>query len=305
MSKIDNSYICNQTTGEKTYLSKEKYKDFNSSQKQKYLYEYKNNYYYQSPFLYNRSKSDLCKNYVKKKDIKENYKHFYSRINISDISLKRKRMNTNKNLKEFIYNKEIYPYNISQKKSKYQRSNSMAYVKKRPYDLIKMQRSSDNSMITHNTIRNTFRLKSQCLSYTKLRKYNFFENNDKVENYNNSSRKKGILKSYPYIIKNDKEKTGVSKFSVEQIKLLNNNIFCENIFNVIKRHLFLNKIIFFKNFRSLEKIKMYEVSSDEYKFLEELKALGVTSKRELNILLKDIYTNIKGNEGINDGKNKK
>ena len=305
MSQIDNSYICNQTTGEKTYLAKEKYKDFNSSQKQKYLYEYKNNYYYQSPFLYNRNKSDLCKNYVKNKEIKENNKHFYSRINISDISLKKKRMNKNKNLKEFIYNKEIHPYNNSLKKSKYQRSNSMAYIKKRPYDLIKTQKSRDNSMITHNTKRNAFRLKSQCLSYNKLRKYNVFENNDEIENYNNSSRKNGILKSYPYTIKNYKQKTGVSKFSVEQTKLLNINIFCEKIFNVIKRHLFLNKIIFFKNIRSFEKIKMYEVSSDEYEFLEELKALGVTSKRELNILLKDIYTNIKRNEGINNGKNKK
>ena len=37
-----------------------------------------------------------------------------------------------------------------------------------------------------------------------------------------------------------------------------------------------------------------KISLEEYKLLEELKSLGVTNKKELNILLKDIYFGIKG-----------
>ena len=40
--------------------------------------------------------------------------------------------------------------------------------------------------------------------------------------------------------------------------------------------------------------KIHNINQDEYKLLEELKSLGVTNKKELNLLLKDIYLEIKG-----------
>ena len=93
-----------------------------------------------------------------------------------------------------------------------------------------------------------------------------------------------------------KERT-IKKFSTQyQNELLTGNHLCHIIFKVIKHNLLSNKRIFLKNIKSTKSALMYEVSSEEYKFLEELKALGVTNKKELNSLLKDIYISIKGNE---------
>ena len=39
---------------------------------------------------------------------------------------------------------------------------------------------------------------------------------------------------------------------------------------------------------------MHKVSFEEYRLLKELKSLGVTNINELNLLLKDIYTEMKG-----------
>ena len=44
-----------------------------------------------------------------------------------------------------------------------------------------------------------------------------------------------------------------------------------------------------------KKEKMHKVTLEEYKLLQELKSLGVSNKKELNRLLKDIYFEIKGN----------
>lgn len=322
MSKRDNSYLCNQLTAEKNYTKQEKDEDFNSSKYQKYLNEYKNNLY-QTPFSDIRKinkiriKLDQNKEITENpkiseinninKLVKRNNKYFFSSNNIDDIYLKCKKIKNNNNkLNKFINNKEIQPYNNRKKEVNYHRSNSIAYIKKRPNDLIKVQNSNDNLMIAY-TLRNSFGLKVRCLSSTNIKKYNFFENFDYTENNNNSSKKKYLPKSYPSDINKNKEEKIIKQLNIihQNKMLLKYNIFCNNIFNVIKNHLYLNKIIFFKNIKSVKQILMYEVSPEEYEFLEELKALGVTSKKELNLLLKDIYISIKGSEGINDVEIKK
>ena len=87
-------------------------------------------------------------------------KFFYNSINLNDIPLKNKRELKNKNSKNIINN--IKPSSFVNKKEKYQRCNSMAYIKKRPNDLIK-NKFSENTM-NNRLLRNSFKMKGRCLS---------------------------------------------------------------------------------------------------------------------------------------------
>ena len=146
-------------------------------------------------------------------------------------------------------------------------------------------------------------MKGRCLSCRNMKNsfniLNYYEIEENSLN-ENSLKKNYFPESYPFIPNKEKKDNNVNPFVVKiQNKLLHNNIFCNSIFNVVKKHLLLHKIIFFKNIQSARKGLLYEVTFEEYKFLEELKALGVTNKKELNLLMKDIFISIKGNDGNN------
>ena len=200
--------------------------------------------------------------------------------------------------KDSINNNKIPTYNdFPLKSKKYNRCNSMAYIKKRPNDLIKIQ-NLNNSMINNKFIRNSFKMKGRCLSCSTIKiPQDFLNYNDIYENDNNTSKKLFLPLSYSFMPKGEIQERNINKFSPKlQKKKLNKKIFCQSILKVIKNNLLSNKVIFFKNIKPTKPVSMHEVSFEEYKFLEELKALGVTNKKELNSLLKDIYISIKGNE---------
>ena len=62
----------------------------------------------------------------------------------------------------------------------------------------------------------------------------------------------------------------------------------------MNKHLLSIKTLIFNNMKQKIKMKRYRVSLDEYKLLQDLKLLGVTNKKELNLFLKDIYFEING-----------
>ena len=62
----------------------------------------------------------------------------------------------------------------------------------------------------------------------------------------------------------------------------------------MNKHLLSIKALIFNNMKQKIKMKRYRVSLDEYKLLQDLKLLGVTNKKELNLFLKDIYFEING-----------
>jgi hypothetical protein len=242
----------------------------------------------------------------------KNKNYFYSSINLKSIPATNKPLYNNNNLNH----NEIPKYNkIQIHKRKYQRYNSVAYIKKRPNDLMRIQNYENNSVIYNKFLQTTLKTKGRCLSCTNIKKNYDLLNNNIISNFdidnNNSSKKSLIPLSYSLIPKNDiKNDRNVNNFAVKRQKnIMNKKLginFCKNIFNVIKKHLLSNKIVFFKKIKNTKKNLMYEVSLEEYKFLEELKGLGVTNKKELNILLKDIYISIKGNnKELNDSQEKK
>lgn len=303
MSKTNNFSIYNQTTREKNRRNIQK--NANYTPIIKYIDDKKKVNYSQNHFVEPYNRNDLLFNFPKNiKSTKEclnggtnisqrkKGKYFYSSINSNNNNLINKKEN-------IINNNEIQPYNYFNRKSKYLRSNSLAYIKKRPNDLNKLQ----NSDILNNKIsRNNFKTKGRCLSYTNMKNslnilnYDIEENNLKE----NALKKNNFPESYPLPLNKEKKYNNVNPFMTKiQNKLLNKNIVCNSILNVVKKHLFLDKIIFFKNMKLVGKRNLYEVTFEEYKFLEELKALGVTNKKELNLLMKDIFISIKGSEGIN------
>ena len=307
MNKI-NSYFYNQTTREKTRLNIDKNKE--SISNSQYIHDY-NRIHYQCPYSesYNKNKFilNLTKNKIPTKNV-ENYdkinisqqhnnRYFYSSMNFGNIPSKNNTVDNNLQ-KDSINNNTIHSYNDCPLKSKkYNRCNSIAYIKKRPNDLIKIQ-NPNNSMINTKFIRNSFKMKGRCLSCSNIKiPQDFLKYNDIYDNDNNTSKKLFLPLSNSFIPKGGIQERNINKFSLKaQKNILNKKIFCKSILKVIKNNLLSNKIIFFKNIKPTKPVSMYEVSFEEYKFLEELKALGVTNKKELNSLLKDIYISIKGNE---------
>lgn len=301
-----NSYFYNQSTGEKYRRNVDKKEDISN---RKYLNNNRRNNF-QSPFLSVNNQNDLIIYLIKNKKItknpenstnnkiniseKYNHKYFYSSMNINNISTKNQNNNNISKNEVNNHNIKIQPYNNYPKKKKYQRCNSLAYIKKRPNDLIKIQIGDNNNMINNKISKDENKIKVRCLSCSNMR---IPKNNDINEKNINTSRNNFVPLSYNFATKKGIKERNVRNFSVKkQNKILNKNIFCKSIFKVLKNHLLSKKIIFLKNLKMKNPELMYKVTLEEYKFLEELKALGVTNKNELNSLLKDIYMSIKGNE---------
>ena len=325
MNKINDSYLYNQTTCEKSKGNLKKSNEFLPTRRCIYDNKRANYFQYLSPESSNQSK--LLANFTdNKNDVKawvssemnekksykqNNNNYFYSSLNSNNNPLNDNRMIQIQNINKGIINNndEIQSYKHYNKKSIYQRYNSLAYIKKRPNDLIKIKSSENNYSLIRNKskyLRNSFKMKGRYLSCTSMKyNINILNYNDKEgdEIINNFSKKSFIPVSYPYISKNEHNEKNVNYFSAKkQSKLLKKIFFVNSIFNILKKNLINNKIIFFKKLKDSQKALMYEVSFKEYKFLEELKALGVTNKKELNFLLKDIYISIKGDDTINNNK---
>lgn len=325
MNNHNNSFLYNQPTLEKSKRSHEKKHEIIVTN-HKCFYEDKGNNFSQIQFENQMNNNNIIERQNKNNEntkieinkdnisAHKNKNYFYSSINLNNIPIKNKPLYNNHNNNQ--NHNEIPQYNkIQMHKRKYQRCNSVAYIKKRPNDLMRIQNYENNSVIYNKFLQTTLKTKGRCLSCTNIKKNFDLLNNNIISKFeidnNNSFKKPFIPLSYTLIPKNEiKKDRNINNFTVKRQKnILNKKLginFCKNIINVIKKHLLSNKIVFFKKIKNTKKNLMYEVSLEEYKFLEELKGLGVTNKKELNILLKDIYISIKGNnKELNDSQEKK
>ena len=194
-------------------------------------------------------------------------------------------------------NSMISFYDGTQKKINTNKNNSIiAYTKKRPNDLIKSHNLNRSTIISKYSNSSSLKEKGRCFSCTNnknksnvLINYNL-RRNASFYNDNITSVKRTLFQTVnPFIINDfsfkDKNDYVNRKALLELIDVIT---------KIEKRKLLSMKTLFFQNLRIIMNNNVNKISLEEYKLLEELKSLGVTNKKELNILLKDIYFGIKG-----------
>lgn len=202
-----------------------------------------------------------------------------------------------------VYNEDQFDKNISmisfyddtKKKIKIHKFNSIAYIKKRPNDLIK-NNNLNRSTINSKYINSSLKRNGRCYSCTNVKHRANMLNNDtikgKVSFYRDiidATKKSSFKKVNPFINKDfsfkDKEDFLERKILSEFVGKMN---------QIINKNLNPLKVFLIGYLKKNMKMKMYKVSFQEFKLLEELKSLGVTNKNQLNLFLKDIYFEIKG-----------
>ena len=194
-------------------------------------------------------------------------------------------------------NSMISFYDGTQKKISTNKNNSIiAYTKKWPNDLIKSHNLNRSTIISKYSNSSSLKEKGRCFSCTNnknksnmLINYNL-RRNASFYNDNITSVKRTLFQTVnPFIINDfsfkDKNDYINRKALLELI---------DEITKIEKRKLLSMKTLFFQNLRIIMNNNARKISLEEYKLLEELKSLGVTNKKELNILVKDIYFGIKG-----------
>ena len=194
-------------------------------------------------------------------------------------------------------NSMISFYDGTQKKISTNKNNSIiAYTKKRPNYLIKNHNLNRSTIISKYSNSSSLKEKGRCFSCTNnknksnvLINYNL-RRNASFYNDNITSVKRTLFQTVnPFIINDfsfkDKNDYVNRKALLELIDVIT---------KIEKRKLLSMKNLFFQNLRLIMNNNASKISLEEYKLLEELKSLGVTNKKELNILLKDIYFGIKG-----------
>lgn len=194
-------------------------------------------------------------------------------------------------------NSMISFYDGTQKKISTNKNNSIiAYTKKWPNDLIKSHNLNRSTIISKYSNSSSLKEKGRCFSCTNnknksnvLINYNL-RRNASFYNDNITSVKRTLFQTVnPFIINDfsfkDKNDYINRKALLELI---------DTIAKIEKSKLLSMKTLFFQNLRIIMNNNASKISLEEYKLLEELKSLGVTNKKELNILLKDIYFGIKG-----------
>ena len=142
-----NSYLYNQTTHEKSSKYIQENNEFISNPK--CIYDYKRINYFQPIFGETFNKTKLLNKYInnntskevlynpsnkKNTSAKKKSKYLHTSLNKNKVIMKNKALST-KYQKE-IMNNDSQTYEHINKKRKYQRCNSLAYIKKRPKDLI-------------------------------------------------------------------------------------------------------------------------------------------------------------------------
>ena len=192
-------------------------------------------------------------------------------------------------------NSMISYYDVTQKKINIHKFNSVAYIKKRPNDLIKDQNLNRSTIITKYS-NSSLKGNGRCFSCTNIKnKPNILNNDDlrrTVSYYKEmiSTTKKALFtKIKPF---NCFEFSFKDRDDLVNRKKLSD--FIDAILNIMKKHLKPIKKSFIQYINKRKKVEMHKVTFEEYKLLEELKSLGVSNKKELNLLLKDIYFEIKG-----------
>ena len=191
-------------------------------------------------------------------------------------------------------NSMISLYDGTNKQVNIHKYNSIAYIKKRPNDLIKYQNLNRSTISKYSN--NSVKVNGRCFSCTDFKnKRNIFNNDDlkrTISYYKDmiTSTKKALFHQVNPFVINDFSFKDKGDFTSRN--LLSN--FIDVIENISHKHLIPIKRALFQYMKRKKKTKMHKVSFEEYRLLKELKSLGVTNINELNLLLKDIYTEMKG-----------
>lgn len=177
------------------------------------------------------------------------------------------------------------------------KNNSIAYTRKRPNDYIKNNNLNRSTIASKNSM-NSFTKNGRCASCINIKNKINISNNDNLKrnnsfykDNNNSTKTTEFQKVNPFEINDFSFKNSEDKLNNEEL-----SEFIDKVVETIKSHLMSLKVILFNNMKNIMKRNTYEISSEEYKLLEELKTLGVSNIKELNLLLKEIYLEIKGNK---------
>ena len=193
-------------------------------------------------------------------------------------------------------NSMISLYDGTHKKISIHKTNSTAYIKKRPNDLIKSNNLNRSSIVSKYPNNSSIKENGRCFSCTNIKNKANLLNNDNLKRDisfyqdNITSTKKNLFqKVNPFIINDFSFKEKDDFLNKKEIQELNNTIL-----KIVKKRLVSVKALFFQNMKRRMKNQACEVSKGEYKLLEELKSLGVNNKNELNSLLKYIYFGLKG-----------
>ena len=187
-------------------------------------------------------------------------------------------------------------YDGTHKKININKNNSIAYTKKRPNDLIK-NTNLNRSTIVSTYQNNTFKKNGRCFSCTDIKMKSNLLNNDRLKRNvsfykdNISSIKKVHFQIVNPFVINDFSFKNRDDFPTRKII----SELASIILKIMKKHLMTIRALFFQKMKNNMKFNSYKISLREYKLLEELKSLGVSNVKELNLLLNDIYSEIKAN----------
>ena len=180
------------------------------------------------------------------------------------------------------------------KKENIHKYNSIAYIKKRPNDLIKYQ-NLNRSTITKYSYTSA-KTNGRCFSCTDFKNGRNILNNDDLKR--TVSFYKDMIVTTKKALFQHINPFDIKDFSFKDKEdILNRNAqsnFLNSLINIFNKHMLSIKLIFFKYMKRGINMKIHKISLEEYKLLNELKSLGVSNKKELNLLLKDIYYEMRG-----------
>ena len=191
-------------------------------------------------------------------------------------------------------NSLISLYDGTHKKVNIHKYNSIAYIKKRPNDLIKYQNLNRSTITKYSYT--SVKTNGRCFSCTDFKNGRNILNNDDL---------KRTISFYKDMIVTTKKALfqHINPFNIKDFSfkdkedILNRNTqsnFLNALTNILNKHILSIKLTFFQYMKRRIKMQIHKISMEEYKLLKELKSLGVTNKKELNLLLKDIYYEMKG-----------
>ena len=163
-------------------------------------------------------------------------------------------------------NSMISLYDGTHKKISIHKTNSTAYIKKRPNDLIKSNNLNRSSIVSKYPNNSSIKENGRCFSCTNIKNKANLLNNDNLKGdisfYQDnitSTKKKLFQKVNPFIINDFSFKEKDDFLNRKEIQELNNTIL-----KIVKKRLITVKALFFQNMKRRMKNQACEVSLDEY-----------------------------------------
>ena len=265
----------------------------------KFLNEHKKNNDKFDIVFTNKNSNDKEINFLKDKGTKAKKSILKNKKEMANAETDKKKNNNKNKIVSYDRNMEkdnsmISLYDGTNKQVNIHKYNSIAYIKKRPNDLIKYQNLNRSTITKYSYT--SVKTNGRCFSCTDFKNGRNILNNDDL---------KRTISFYKDMIVTTKKALfqHINPFNIKDFSfkdkedILNRNTqsnFLNALTNILNKHILSIKLAFFQYMKRRIKMQIHKISMEEYKLLKELKSLGVTNKKELNLLLKDIYYEMKG-----------